>query len=195
MKRQSLALLLGSLCAMSAFATTYVRVEKDGTKTYSDRPIPGGQPVDLQPAQTYDAPATTSSSSQGSREEELLRRTDDFRYESCAVMPANNETFQNPEAVAISVSLSPSLRAEDVVTLTVDGQPGQPNSMSYTMSPAYRGTHTVGVVVKNTNGQTLCSSTSVFHVQQVGLNSPARQSTAPAPSRPPRPNPPRPTPH
>jgi len=195
MKRLSLALLLGSLCAMSAFATTYVRVEKDGTKTYSDRPIPGGQPIDLQPAQTYSAPAATSSSSQGSREADLLRRTDDFRYESCGVSPGNDETFQNPESVSISVSLNPGLRGDDVVTLTVDGQPGQPNSMSYTMSPAYRGTHTVGVTVKNSNGQTVCSSSSVFHVQQVGLNSPARQSTAPAPSRPPRPTPPRPTPH
>jgi hypothetical protein len=48
-KRQTLALLLGSLCATAALATTYVRTEKDGTKTYSDRPIPGGQPIDVQP--------------------------------------------------------------------------------------------------------------------------------------------------
>src|SRR5688572_3906768 len=49
-------ILLGSLCLVStALATTYVRVEKDGTKTYSDRPIPGGQPVELQSAQTYTA--------------------------------------------------------------------------------------------------------------------------------------------
>jgi hypothetical protein len=190
MKRQSLASLLGLLCAMSAFATTYVRVEKDGTKTYSDRPMPGGQPVDLQPAQTYSAPATAPSSSSGSREQELLRQADDFRYESCSVSPGNDETFQNPESVTIAVSLNPAQRPEDVVTLTVDGQAGQPNSTSYTMSPAYRGTHTVGVTVKNSNGKTLCSSSSVFHVQQVGLNSPAR-SPAPAP-RPPRP---RPTPH
>jgi hypothetical protein len=195
MKRQSLALLLGSLCAVSAFATTYVRVEKDGTKTYSDRPIPGGQPIDLQPAQTYSAPAQTSGSQGSSREEELLRRTDDFRYESCSISPGNDETFQNPEAVAIAVSTSPGLREGDVVTLTVDGQPGQPNSMSYTMSPVYRGTHTVAVRVTNQNGQTVCSSSSAFHVQQVGLNSPARRPAAPPPSRPPRPTPPRPTPH
>jgi hypothetical protein len=193
MKRQSLALLLGSLCAVSAFATTYVRVEKDGTKTYSDRPIPGGQPIDLQPAQTYSAPSGGSSVSQRPREEDLLRQ-EDFRYESCSVSPGNDETFRNVESVDISVSTSPSLRNDDVVTMTIDGQPaGPPNTMSYTMSPAYRGTHTVGVTVKDQNGRTLCSYSSVFHVQQVGLNSPARQSTAP-PARPPRPTPPRPRP-
>ena len=59
MTRASLVIFLGSLLAASAaLATTYVRVEKDGTKTYSDRPLPGGQPVDIQPAQTYSAPAT-----------------------------------------------------------------------------------------------------------------------------------------
>jgi hypothetical protein len=178
---------------MSAFATTYVRVEKDGTKTYSDRPIAGGQPVDLQPAQTYSAPAV-SSESQRPREEELLRQTESFRYESCSVSPENDATFRNTDAVTITVSTNPALRSEDVVTMTVDGQPaGPPNTMSYTMSPVYRGTHTVSVTVTNPNGHTVCSVTSVFHVQQVGLNSPARQS-APAPGRAPRQNPPRPTP-
>jgi hypothetical protein len=80
------------------------------------------------------------------------------------------------------------LRPGDIITMTVDGQPaGPPNTLSYTMSPAHRGTHTVGVNVASTNGRMACSSTSAFHVMQPGLNSPARQ----APARPP----PRPTPH
>ena len=159
MKRQSLALLLGSLCAVSAFATTYVRVEKDGTKTYSDRPIPGGQPVDLQPAQTYSAPATPTYETQRPREEALLDESANFRYESCSVSsPENDETFRNVESVTISVSTNPPLRGEDVVTMTVDGQSAGANTTSYMMSPVYRGTHTVGVTVTDSNGRTLCSS-------------------------------------
>ena len=193
MKRQSLVFMLVSLCAVSAaLATTYVRVEKDGSKTYSDRPLPGGQPVDLQPAQTYSAPPPgVSAESQRPREEQLLQQTDDFRYLSCTVSPENNTTFQNPEAVIIEVSTNPPLRPGDVVTMTVDGQPaGAPNTQSYTMSPVYRGSHTVGLNVADQYGKVVCNSTSVFHVQQPGLNSPARQ----APPRP-RPPPPRPTPH
>jgi hypothetical protein len=95
--------------------------------------------------------------------------------------------------VVITVRTNPPLRGSDVISFTVDGQPGgPPNTLSYTMQPVYRGTHTVGVTVVNSSGKTVCSSTSVFHVQQPGLNSPARQSSAPA--RPPRPNVPRPTP-
>ena len=196
MKRQTLVLAL-SLCAMSAaLATTYVRTEKDGTKTYSDRPIPGDTPIDVQPAQTYSAPPSgvTQVGSAAQSEQDLLRQADDFRYESCTVTPDNDTTFQNPEAVAITVYTKPPLRNGDVITMTIDGQPaGPPNTMNYTMQPAYRGTHTVGVNVANTNGKNLCTYTSVFHVHQPGLNSPARQSNAPA--RPPRPNVPRPTPH
>ena len=104
MKRQFSVFVL-SLCAVSsALATTYVRVEKDGTKTYSDRPIPGGQPVELQPAQTYSAPTPAASDVRLSREQQELQRTDDFHYESCNVSPENDTTFQNPDTVTISVA-------------------------------------------------------------------------------------------
>jgi len=191
MKRQTLVVLLGSLCAVStALATTYVRVEKDGTKTYSDRPIPGGQPIDIQPAQTYSAPTQSSSDSQRPREERLLEES--FRYESCSISPNNDSTFQNAESVDVSVTTNPPLRADDVITLTVDGQSAGANSQNYTMSPAIRGTHTVVVNIMSPQGTVVCNSTSKFHVLQPGLNSPARQSSPPPRPRPP---PPRPTPH
>src|SRR4051812_46503667 len=93
MKCSSLAVLLGSLCVLStAQATTYVRVEKDGTKTYSDRPIPGGQVVDLQPAQTYSVPAASGYTPRSSDSNELT----DFRYDSCPISPQHDSTFTNP---------------------------------------------------------------------------------------------------
>ena len=162
---------------MSALATTYVRVEKDGTKTYSDRPMPGGQPIDLQPAQTYSTPqGGPSVNSNLPREQQLLQQVDDFKYTGCPVTPANDSTFQSPETVTIAVVTTPALRPSDIVTLTLDGQPvGGSNAISYTVSPVYRGTHTVGVTIKDANGQVVCNSSSAFHVMRPGLNSPARR--------------------
>jgi hypothetical protein len=156
-----------------------MRVEKDGTKTYSDRPIPGGEAIDLKPAQGYSTPAPSGISSRPQEQE-----PDNFRYQSCAVSPANDSTFTNPEMVPIAVVTNPSVRPFDTVLLTVDGQAvGQRGSTNYTMNaPVNRGTHTVGVVITDQNGKTVCSVTSVFHVMQPGLNSPG-------------PNRPRPTPH
>jgi hypothetical protein len=178
MKRLSL-LLLASACAASAFATTYVRVEKDGSKTYSDRPIPGGEPVELATAQTYTVPAGPSqgTASQTPREQQMLEQMDDFRYASCAVTPANDTSYTNPESVRVGVALSPGLRSQDTITVTVDGQPipGGPNSMSATLTTVYRGSHTVAAVVKNRFGKTVCEASSAFHVIRPSLNSPNRR--------------------
>jgi len=181
MNRPLPVLLLAALCASTALATTYVRVEKDGTKTYSDRPIPGGVAIDLEPAQGYTAPSSpaTSSGPRGRPDD-----VDDFKYQSCTVSPRNDSTFTNPESVPISVVTAPSLRSLDTVTLTVDGQPaGQPGTTSFIMTPVNRGTHTVTVTITSQDGRVVCNSTSVFHVMRPSLNSPAR------------PNVPRPTPH
>jgi hypothetical protein len=191
MRRSLPIVVLGSLCVVSiAQATTYVRVEKDGTKTYSDRPIPGGEPIDLKPAQGYSAPPPSGISSRP-REQE----PDNFSYQSCSVTPANDSTFTNPESVPIAVVTNPSLRAFDTVVMTVDGQVvGQPGTVSYTMTaPVFRGTHTVSVNITDQYGKSVCSVNSTFHVMHPGLNSPASPIRArPAP---PRPAPPRPTPH
>ena len=182
---------MSSLLATSvALATTYVRVEKDGTKTYSDRPLPGGQPVDIQPAQTYSAPATPNlPDSTRPREEQALNEAANFRYQ-CALAPRDDETFQNPETVTLSVAVTPGLRTGDEVQFSVDGarlSRGE-NPTSATLTLPERGTHTATVRIVDRYGKPVCDASSTFHVQRTSLNSPQRRP-------PPRPAPPRPTPN
>jgi hypothetical protein len=175
--KRPLVMLIGTLCvASAALATTYVRVEKDGTKTYSDRPIPGGQPIDLEPAQSYSAPKTPNVDSSLPREQQLLQQVDEFKYDSCSLTPANDSTFTNPEEVNISLSTFPMLRPIDLVVLTVDGQAvGTPGTMTYKMTPVYRGTHAVAATVTNREGKVVCTASASFHVMRPSLNSPARR--------------------
>jgi hypothetical protein len=178
MKRTALAIFLGSFFAVSAAqATTYVRVEPDGTKTYSDRPLPGGHEVELQSAQTYSAPSEQASSTSGvPKEQQLLAEMDNFRYESCDLTPKNDETFMNPVSVRVAVLLKPLLRAGDIVDLKIDGASiGGPATQSFTMQPAFRGTHTLSVLVKDRFGKQVCNSSVSFHVHQPNLNSPVRK--------------------
>jgi hypothetical protein len=161
--------------ASTTLATTYVRVEKDGTKTYSDRPLPGGQPVDLQPAQTYSAPPAPSTPSSLPREQQLLNQVDDFKYTSCATVPRQDETFTNPEVVNLGVTLQPAQRPGDVIELTLDGKVvGDGSGNHALMAPVDRGTHTVAAAVKDRFGRTLCSASSQFHVFRPSLNMPGR---------------------
>jgi hypothetical protein len=183
----ALVILLGSLAASTAFATTYVRVEPDGTKTYSDRPIPGGQPIEIQAAQTYSAPSVPAQAQPGvPLEQRLLGEMDSFRYESCGLKPDPDQTFRNPESVSIAVLLQPLQRPGDVVDLRVDGEAvGDGRTTSFVMKPAYRGTHTVTVVVKDRFGRPLCNSSASFHVHQASLNAPTRKPP-PKPPTPPK---------
>jgi hypothetical protein len=176
MKR--LSLLMASLTlASAALATTYVRVEKDGTKTYSDRPIPGGQPVELEPAQTYSQPSSSASTSSSNlpSEQALLKRIDDFRYESCALTPENEATFTNPLNVPVAAQVTPAVRVGDIAQLTIDGKPAPPNSLSAVLDPAYRGAHSAQLIIKDSFGRVLCSASVTFHVMRPSVNMPARR--------------------
>ena len=184
MSRTFLVILIGSLLSAPAFATTYVRVEKDGTKTYSDRPLPGGQPIDIQPAQTYSAPPTPSVDSSLPREQRELMEAANFHYQGCALSPRNDETFTNPQQVVVSLALTPSLRAGDRVSIMVDGAAGSGDDGTtiLTLPQPVRGSHTVNAQVTDRSGKTVCQASTTFHVQRPTLSSPTR-------------NPPRPTPH
>jgi len=182
--KTALAIFLGSMLATTAFATTYVRVEKDGTKTYSDRPLPGGQPIDLKPAQTYSAgPAPSSSSAADAGVD-----PPNFQYQNCALSPRNDETFQNPESVTLSLTATPMLRNGDRVRFLVDGSDVGGSGPSASMPNPDRGSHTVNANVSDSTGRLLCTASTTFHVQRPTLNSPPRVP-------PPRPSPPKPTPH
>jgi hypothetical protein len=177
MKRAFLVICLSSLCVTPALAETYVRVEKDGSKTYSDRPLPGGQQVELQPAQTYSAPPPVDSSASSNlpREQQLLKEMDDFRYQACTLTPKSDETFTNPENVTVGVVLQPNLRAGDLVDLRIDGTSVPGNRLSFVMPQPYRGAHTVAVIIKDRYGKTMCSVNTTFYVFRPSLNSPARR--------------------
>lgn len=186
MKRLLALVMSISLAAVPAFATTYVRVEADGTKTYSDRPIPGGQPVELQSAQTYSAPSGPSVAKPSfPNEQQLLNEMGEaFKYTSCTLKPNADQTFMNPESVAVGVNLKPTLRPGDVVDLRVDGaSSGDAGAQSFVIKPVFRGTHTVSVTVKDRYGRVLCDASSSFHVHQPTLNSPARQAPPPPPKK------------
>lgn len=85
-------------------------------------------------------------------------------------------------SVSASVRLEPRLRAGDRVTLVLDGkavqEPGP--ATSFTISPIYRGTHTLMARVEDAQGRLLCDTPTIrFHVRQPSLLQPNRPRPAP----------------
>jgi hypothetical protein len=193
MKRATLVILLGTLLAAAAQATTYMRVEKDGSKTYSDRPLPGGQEVVIESAQTYSAPpAPTPTDPSRSPEQQQVLDAANFRY-SCALTPRADETFQNPESIVLAVQLTPQLRPGDQVNFSMDGASvaNEENATSRTLEFPERGSHTAGVQITDRSGKSVCNVSSTFHVQRTGVNSPGRRPATPPPRPTPQPRPPK----
>jgi hypothetical protein len=163
----AILLLLGPTALPAA--VTYMWVDENNERHWSDTPHPGaqqveltpqnairGQPRRLPPARGASAPPATSAAP---------------GYTSCAIsQPANDQVFFEIESLTISVRLEPVHRAGDVVTLTVDGAgiaPTSPGGTEFLLASVDRGSHVVVSAVHDASGRTLCSSAPVtFHVRQ-----------------------------
>ena len=166
-----LALSAGSAAAQTI--TTYRWVDAQGVVHYSDTPQPGAQVIQLQSAQTYQAPAPPAGA--GAKAATAPNDTDG-PYQSCVVVqPAAEASFFNPESVPVSVQLTPELRPGDQLAVTVDGaalSPVSPSRLQYQVSAPLRGAHTLNVAVQDPDGKQVCHSTLTFYVQQPSLLSP-----------------------
>jgi hypothetical protein len=195
--RQALFTLI-LLGAAVASAQTYRWVDEKGVVHYSDRPQPGAEKVELEPVQTYQAPpARTSAAAAGSASSAQARRPGEPapEYARCEIStPTNDQSFVNVQSVSAAVRVEPPLRAGHTITLVMDGRAVQDpgSAVRFSISPIYRGTHSLMTVVQDATGLTLCRSPVItFHVRQASLLQPNRRAaTAPRtptapPARPP----------
>ena len=169
-------ILFGVLLAAAASATTYKWVDSKGVTHYSDRPQPGAEIVELQPAQTFDASAATPAQRPAARNQQA---SEAVRYELDVWKPENNETFQNTgNVVSVGLRLEPDLQDGHAIWIYLDGKrvDGLPASgSSFEVPNVARGTHTLTVVVADLSGATLVSSPAItFHLHQPSLLAPNR---------------------
>jgi hypothetical protein len=174
--RVTLFTLMAALAAAAASAAVYKWVDADGVIHYSDQPHENAEKVQLKALQTYSPPKTPPTAAQLTTGPSSKPATAS-PYQSCVVsQPENDQVFMNASSVTAAVSLMPTARPGDRLTVTMDGQqvPGVPaTGGSFTISPVDRGTHSLQVVVQDPKGQVVCQSPAVtFHVHQPSLLNP-----------------------
>jgi len=170
--RSIIAFLAVSL-AMNASAAVYKWVQPDGSVMYSDRApqentapaeLPTLQQIKMPPPPPVDnntAPANTASQPQSTQYSKLE-----------ITSPTNNSAFRdNAGQVTIKLDLQPALQGDDAISLTLDGsEVGQTKSTSVTLKNVNRGTHTLGAVVKDSQGVTMISATPItFTLQRTSV--------------------------
>jgi len=163
--RAVLVLLLSIGPSVLTAADTYMWVDENNERHWSDTPHPGAQKVELRPQNSYSAPPPVRSPPAAAA------GAAGTPYQSCSIaQPSEDQVFFDIEALTISVQLTPARRPGDVVIVTLDGTPIAPaggSGTDVTVSPIYRGTHVAAATVRDVSGRTLCTAAAVtFHVRQ-----------------------------
>ncbi|HEY3515922.1 MAG TPA: DUF4124 domain-containing protein [Gammaproteobacteria bacterium] len=171
-------ILLSALSGTAASAApAWTWVDAEGTRHYSDRPVPGAEQVELAGAQAFGssrANRATRTTGQGD-----AAGVPGAPYQSIEVVsPAEQETLWNIGTnLPVQVRFQPALQPGHRYDLLLDGQRRNVNTASprVTLPDVFRGEHSLQVVVIDSAGtEVMRSSARVFFVQQTSTLNPNR---------------------
>ena len=168
-------ILLSALSGTAASAApAWTWVDAEGTRHYSDRPVPGAEQVELAGAQAFGATRATRAARQGD-----AAGVPGAAYQSIEVTsPAEQETLWNIGTnLPVQVRFQPALQPGHRYDLLYDGQRRNLNTSTprVTLPDVFRGQHSLQVVVIDSDGAEIMRSPArVFFVQQTSTLNPNR---------------------
>jgi len=161
-------------------AEIYKTVDKDGNVVYTDvAPKTDGATVNVTPLNSYQpthVPRNSVPSGTTSAGAAL-----DARYYNVVQItePTDNEAIrENAGNVVIAVTLSPALRGDHRLVLTLDDAPleMEPEDNVFTLSNVDRGTHVATAEVIDADGAVVAESRPItFHVLRAAAGTPTPQ--------------------
>lgn len=172
-------------CALGAQAEEVWRwVDDNGVVHYSDRPRPGAERVELNPAQTYTPPPAPVRPARPQSEQPDPAAAPGYTGLR-VISPAAGETLWNIGGqLNVQLDVQPGLAPGHTLRVTLDGQRVETpaGATQFTLNEVYRGEHTISASVMDAQGRELVASEPVtFYVQQASLQNPNRP---PSPNRP-----------
>ncbi|CAN5266797.1 DUF4124 domain-containing protein [soil metagenome] len=163
-----IVLFLGVLLTPAHAVTLYRWVDESGTLHFSDQPRPGAEIIEIEGAQTFEAPSVPAPNTSDNAEEP-------FRYDSVIVVsPREGQTLWNIGGkLDVGLSVVPRLRPEDELRVIYDGNAVEAEGLTFTLPDVYRGTHTLRAMVVGSQGEVLAESDIVtFYVHQTTILTP-----------------------
>lgn len=144
-------------------ATLYKVTNADGSVTYTDRPVPGAEAVDLGKVNSATIPRLASSAPKPAN-----KQREQISYDLNIVQPAEEATVRsNLGEVTVTGRMTPT--AAGRYELYLDGalmeSSGAP---TFKLSGVHRGAHTLEIKFRNNSGKILASSPQrVFFLHRV----------------------------
>ena len=160
-------ILLSALSGTAASAApAWTWVDEEGTRHYSDRPVPGAQQVELAGAQAFGSAGRTPRGAAGGSD-----GAPGAAYQSIEVVsPAEQETLWNIGTnLPVQVRFQPALQLGHRYDLLLNGERRNVNTAAprVTLTDVFRGEHTLQVVVIDAAGAEIMRSPArIFFVQQ-----------------------------
>jgi len=178
-------LLVLCLCAPAlADQKVYKTVGPNGEVTFSDKPSPGAQEMDVPPAPAYKTPPLpVVPQSPAEEAQNQTRQTSRYRTVSI-VSPADDQTVVDTAGkVQVTVLVQPPLKAgrDDKIQIRLDGKVVKTGTTpNVTLDNVDRGTHQVSAAIIGRDGSTLIESTSnTFHLHRPSIHLPGRKKSSP----------------
>jgi hypothetical protein len=171
-------ILLSALSGTAASAApAWTWVDAEGTRHYSDRPVPGAEQVELIGAQGFGTAARAARTRDGQGGAEA--GVPGAPYQSIEVVsPAEQETLWNIGTnLPVQVRFQPALQPGHRYDLLLDGERRNVNTGNPRVSlpDVFRGEHTLQVLVIDSAGTEIMRSPArVFFVQQTSTLNPNR---------------------
>ncbi len=169
-KLTAIIAMLALVGVVAAQTKTYRYVDEDGIVHYTDQPREGAEVVEIQPAQTFQAPAIRQPTQTVSDSDVVADEA--FRYTSVSItQPRQGETLRNTGGnMTVGIAVAPELRRGDSVNVLYNGQQVQTMHSSggmFTLTEVFRGEHTLQAVVVDSRGKELKKSQPVtFYMHQ-----------------------------
>jgi hypothetical protein len=177
----SIAMLCASLLAGSAAAEIYKTVDANGNVVYTDvAPKTGGTTVDATPLNSYDPTHVPRNSVSPSATDSAGAALDAHYYSVVRITePGDDEAVrENAGNVVVAVAVSPALRGDHHLVLTLDDEPldAEPEDNVFTLGNLDRGTHIATAEIIDASGAIVAQSQPVtFHVLRAGIGGPTVQ--------------------
>lgn len=164
------------LSAAALGGTAYKSIGPDGSVTYTDRPMPNAEALQLREPSTYAPPAlraTTTAPAFGAEPVE----TELYTTIRITAPAADATLFAAQGGVDIDVLLEPSLLEGHTLSFVIDGKEMAKGLRSdrVRITDLDRGTHHLEVAVRDESGRVVGRSDRItFHLRQSSLNDPLR---------------------
>lgn len=161
--QHALSLILIVACA-TASAEVFQRIGPDGEVYFSDRPGPGAEPIDVDPAQAVSLPAPAPQTvgvkqvlGKGAEGHKVLSPS---YAQFSIVKPSSDQGVRaNDGSVTVHLSLQPALKVGHTIELSVEGEDGERihsgDTLNFNLTDMSRGRHTVAARVVNDKGEEL----------------------------------------